>query len=752
MRKRILFFDPYGTWLVHNQVDAVLASSLRLRGADVLILGCDGVFAYCPLAGSPPRLDACEQCVKTSLTFFSHFNLPILWLSSLIQGADYRACENWALNIKVEDLENAHFEGAAIGKWVAAAMYQCFMSETLDYSDERVITIYRSYLYNGALIQRALPHVVEQFSPDYTVCYSGFHGYHRVFFEFFRSLGISVLVHERGEISTSFTFIEDETFHMYKHRLDVWAKWKNVPLTRAECKQIREYLMGREKRTDKHIIQSYNYDTEIKDVRKLLRIPSDAKIVVIFPTTDWEIGVTRKESPLKFPLQIDLLRYILQHVKLENTYLVIRYHPAQAHATRGVGKVFLQDVIRNSRNIPSEVLIREIMPEEKINSYALIWHTDAAFVVRSTFGMEAPFRGVATGSELNSIRNICGIEPIHGYDYEPFFTHLIEKSEKLNIEDLKQSYRGAYFYFFRLCFVFRSFGILNQYNYDIRIKSFDELAEGNDPTLDRVCRHILFDEPLYLLPVEEEMKRTSEEEEEFITEDLHRIKDMRLYVKKMGTDEKWCFEEKKIIVVRLYQNELINSQNTILSRSLARSRHKNIEKLELKLPADINAQAFITILTQIVNKANGDYIFLTPDNIHIDESCFSYALDFLEQPQNAALHGLVSGAWIMNEKGEIVNEIFTQRCDTKNYLEAMNIFPSIKNPIYLLPFIVWHKNALLGFLASELFATTLSSLSTALFERTLSAFCEWNLNRSFIPMLTIYPPSMDEDIWKQISQ
>ncbi|MEQ8172426.1 MAG: hypothetical protein ABRQ38_26320, partial [Candidatus Eremiobacterota bacterium] len=47
--KKVLFLVPFGDWLFHHQVDAVVASDLRLRGTDVCIVRCDGIYKDCSI-------------------------------------------------------------------------------------------------------------------------------------------------------------------------------------------------------------------------------------------------------------------------------------------------------------------------------------------------------------------------------------------------------------------------------------------------------------------------------------------------------------------------------------------------------------------------------------------------------------------------------------------------------------------------------------------------------------------------------
>ena len=314
----------------------------------------------------------------------------------------------------------------------------------------------------------------------------------------------------------------------------------------------------------------------------------------------------------------------------------------------------------------------------------------------------------------------------------------IEKSEKFGLADLKMIYRGIYCMFFRINGMrFKSFGIKDKYKPDIRINSIKELCEGNDPMLDHLCDHIVSGVPLYPKPGIEEKGRNDEDEINFLTNELRKIKTRRENVKRCAMSYEYHMEP-MITVVRMRMDGVENRQDTRFQQTLKMSRYKNIEKIEMPMPLSIKPPQFLYELIATLNSAQGTYIYFGADNIHVDESLFSTAIDFLERPENVIFDGIVTGAWICDKEDNIVNELFTERRDTNDYCEVTKIWPLIKHPANLLSLFLWKKTTLANMVSAISGQSSLAEISSELFK---SAFCEdprLRLRKMLIPMVSIF--------------
>src|SRR3982074_116317 len=98
MSDRFLFFAPFGAWAVHTQVGAVLAAALKLRGADVCVVRCDGLYAACDvLAWSAERAkEHCALCSGPGSQMFESLGIPMIQLRATLTDAERTAARDWA--------------------------------------------------------------------------------------------------------------------------------------------------------------------------------------------------------------------------------------------------------------------------------------------------------------------------------------------------------------------------------------------------------------------------------------------------------------------------------------------------------------------------------------------------------------------------------------------------------------------------------------------------------------------------------
>ena len=386
------------------------------------------------------------------------------------------------------------------------------------------------------------------------------------------------------------------------------------------------------------------------------------------------------------------------------------------------------------------------MPTEKLSSYAVAWNADGAISFGSTVGIEVAMRGVSAYSARRNLNTALevGVEMIQSpSDCERAVDDVIRMTQNFSLEYLRRVYRSIYFSFIRFSYNFKSFRIHSgswpsreDRRPDIRIKNIQELSEGNDPALDHICNHILYDKPLFRSP-NEERERSEKEETEFLEKELKEIMVRRADVREYAL--KGDYKEPLITVVRIRQDGIFEPENTILYRSVKRSRHRNIEQVEMAFPFFFDKAMFIHELSVAADRAKGKYVWFGTDNIHVDESLFSSATDFLETPENETFEGVITGAWICDKEGKITGEIFTERKDMNDYAISVGILPLLQNPEYLLTFFIWRKSSLLKLISDlEKVTNTLRDISLEIFKQTISEHSDLNLNKTLIPNITLY--------------
>jgi len=742
-QKKVLFFAPYGLWTVHHQLDAVLATALRLRGAEVLIVTCEGIFDNCPLARKvalachPYDKSICRQCAHCGRTLFSQFGLPTMPLRSLLSPADIQHCRSWAQSLEPDQLTSACFEGKALGPWVSSHMRSFFVVEQLDLTNPQVVRTYRSMLYNAALLVRAYETLLRRFYPDHVVCFHSMLAFYRVILELSRQRDIPVLVHDRGFIDDSFQFVANERIIDPAGRVAAWQSWKQVPLTIEQCHALKKYFIDRETGINTNFTNFYRYKSDESYVRRQLRIPPDVPLIAFFTSSDWELGQKKHIIRSTFETEIEAIEKIIDVFAAREEYLVIRHHP-HIIGNHHTGSSFLSKLFELNRRRPDNVRI--VMPNERLTSYAIIWNAEALITYGSTTGIEALARGLSVCSLYNNIYTAIGlgIEMVESPDdLEAAVERALQRTKEFGLEDLRRLYRAAYYLFFRLSYRLKHVGIKDVYIPDIRLKSLDDLAVGKDPTLDLICQHILAGRPLLPVPTEDQRRQSDRQETEFLQQELEAIRQRRTAVRTSPATEHSC-PEPAVTVVQIRTDPATAASETFLARTIAKSRHTNIQNLQIHLATPLTSRLLAQQIQAALEQSHGEYLYLATDNTHVDEALFSASVDLLQQPDNAALDGLVIGAWLCDENGELAAEILTERKADRDF-DSLNKLTWLADPAQWFALLVWRRQALERFV--ELLQQDeqpLTTLPALIFQNTIADDAALNFHKIRSPLITIY--------------
>ncbi|MGC9384845.1 MAG: glycosyltransferase family protein [Kosmotogaceae bacterium] len=699
-QKLVLFFAPYGSWLIHNQVDAVVASSLKLRNCDVIVVGCDGLYGLecCVLEETPSehRSELCRNCSQAGQVFFeSTFHLPYLQLKKFITSGDRQVAEKWVSNLDPSDYLQAAYRGIPIGEWVASSIFTHFRISEAGLSRSDVREVHRKYLADGLITYHALLKILDRYRVTNMFLFNARMLPYRVAFEVAQSKQIDTLVHERGYLADSFSFFDNSICLSPCPPLKCVSNWKDIPLNNPELQETKAFFKDRE--TGKNTNWSfYDFQSSYTDIRSQLRIPSDRKIVSVFTSSEDEVAMSGDYQGITS--QLDVIDRLIEIFAERDEYLVIRHHPYIGGQNIYMADTdFLSRAYQQALTAPKNVRI--IMPSERITSYALLWNTDATIAFFSTVAIESVARGVPTASWSISRYSQAVSYLIDRVD-RTSLQNLVDTllSKKLNVNDFVKLYRFARSYFFKFSVKFKSFGIKNKHQADIRAKSLAELQPGIDVSLDRVCDRIIHNAPLYPMPSHEELQRSEDLEKCFLEQEEIYIHQLRHHIRDNSTNHNFSLEKPVRVIIL---ESLDSPYDRKVDDWVHRSRHKNIVESQCQISDGCDSyQINIKKILEILENSSEEYILVTRSYWQYDESIIAYALRVFNDAKNPDLGGVMFGAWIVDgsNTSTIQDQIFTVKNPDLNYQNAVNKLPSIQDPSTLLSFVIFNKKYLIDLL------------------------------------------------------
>lgn len=701
--KRVLVFSPYGDWLVHEQANAVITSALRVRGAEVLVVRCDGVYresCYILVASSDPTAQ-CLQCQQKGERLFSTFGLPIEQISSSLTAEDWSIAQAWADALPPEQYRYATFNGLPLGEWITPTVCSYHQIGPSRLHLPRIREHHKKYLIYCLVTYFAAERIFDRFQPTNVLMFAGGGMAHSAVFHLARARGIDVLSHDRGRNKGSFTFTANDEVSAFHTRFSLNREWKDIALPQKTLEEVATYVQQRREGVNHNSWSFYQNSTDPKEVRKILNIPPDAKIVSAFTSSEYEKIYYKEYRDI--PSQIDILRNLIEVFRGRSEYLVIRHHPniGGGHNTTFPDEEFLTGAYELFNNAPPNVRI--IMPFEELTSYALLWNSVAAIAFFSTIGLEAVTTGIPTAICEASLYSPGATHTIKDFSKQAL-GHLVEEllqsSTRFTIEHLRKVYRYLNVFVFKHSTLFQSFRIGENSQPDILIQSLEELREENDPGLDRICDYFLKGTSVYELPTAEDKARNSLDEEVFFQEELARLQNTRSALSHTRVEPR-ASETSTLAIIRMCQKES-HSEATDFATWLRMQRYQSFTTHELHYSPTESHQKRLESLKNLVENLTAELILVTNDAFFYDECFLSSSAEFLRI--NNQIKGVRWASWLSTAGVGISGSLFTQTSTDPALVEQK--LETDLWPESLLSFTVIRKVGLLQILVEGIFESS----------------------------------------------
>jgi hypothetical protein len=514
---RVLFFSPYGQWHYHVVQELTLAHALALRGAEVRVVSCNGLFSACDVyrEGLNPRDGmSCLRCQAMTVTAHADLGVPFEWLGAFIPRASHAAVLAWAEALRDDELLRATWKGWPVGEWATSSAFFQFRMSSLELSDPKVVAGLRQHVHGAALAVEGLEPLLDEVRPDLLVTLNGRFFSHRAAFELARARGIRVVTHERGLLRGSMRFADNRRIHDIAAFHEMWERWRDVPLSRRELAWTAEVLEDRRHGRRLPWVRYSPPPQDEGEVRARLGV-GDRPVLALFTSSDDESAAFPDRRRGAFPDSLDWLPASVELARaLPSHVLVIRLHPNLVGA--GVNRQALDRVEALRRGLPENV--RLVMPADDVSSYTLADMADVGLVYFSTLGLEMAARGqevVATAlgwyGHAGFVRRVD--------DRAAYVAAVSDACGRGRSEDVaRAALRFA-------CHCYRDFAVPfplvveePRHHGQPLYASLDELALGREPNLDRICAFLLDGAPLHDVPTAWHERRTSAAEDAFLPE------------------------------------------------------------------------------------------------------------------------------------------------------------------------------------------------------------------------------------------
>jgi len=488
--RRVLMLSPRD-WAYHTSIEGVLATALKLRGAEVAFISCGGGLDICDRANitkAPPMpCRTCTKYVDTGIDSLGFHRYPLRPHWEDEDDGTWPELDE----LSASELERVEHDGLPLGRLMQIPSKWFLLASRSDW-DPLSPQMTRKFLITARRVALALRAIIDEFKPDTVVMLSGLFSFEAVALELCSQLGIEAVTYERTYRQNNVILSRNAAASHFDVD-DLWAQFKDQPLTDAESDQLDAYLETR--RTMSHPFYDFwkgsvgfQDDSDAASQRP-------GRTVGLFTNVTWDSAVIGRERAFdSIHDWIDASIEVFRH--RQNDRLLIRVHPAEAKMT---GKKTREPVMEYLRvrhpDLPDNV--RVIGPEDPTNSYPLMEACDVGLVLTSIVGLELSLIGkpvVVAGRPHYSERGFTQ-DASSPAEYSRLLADVLARpTDHLPEPELARRY--AYLFFFRAV---AGFSLVTEPVPGLaRLESTNarDLLPGADLHLDRVVETILTGDPV----------------------------------------------------------------------------------------------------------------------------------------------------------------------------------------------------------------------------------------------------------------
>jgi len=514
---RVLCYAPYNRWALHGQWEMTILHALRLRGAEVHYVLCDGLYTDCDQfwgAVAPRPAHACASCQADVTRLVSQMGMDFRWLGRYLTVEEQREALAWAASLADQDLLSAHFGEWPISEWMRLSLQSHLRCSEPDLQDPAAARAARSYAYSGLIACRALDRLLRESEPDVLLLFNGRQSSTRVALELARRRGVRTIVHERGSRNETLLLVENETAISLEPVRRYWREWGEVPLSAQELADITRLMHDREHGRNTGwdaFTTAPQPDGRLFDE---LDLDPARPVWALFTSSDDEVAGSADRAS-SFASQLDWIEATVDYAAAHpSVQLVVRVHPnTGSRRSTGANRAQLQQMEALASRLPANV--RLVSPDTELSSYALMDACSVGLIWVSTVGLELACKGKtvvsAAGNYLTG--TAIGHDVTDRAQYGDLLDGLRQIAPGAVDERVRRlALRLAYGFFFRSRIDFPLVEMPNPHEGRLRYRSLAELAPGADLGLDRCVRIILDGEPVCPPPGPAELARTSADE------------------------------------------------------------------------------------------------------------------------------------------------------------------------------------------------------------------------------------------------
>lgn len=500
--KKILIATGFGGEIAMTSVESLIAAGLKVRGADVHTLICDGISA-CQLCDTTRFASdyefinrgfpnwVCAACARAGSNCYSSMDVKRHQYSENLEQNDVEIInlEIRRLDFRdIKEIKKYTFEGASLGEHVVAGVCRYFakadISDELNY--EKVMVKYFKaalsvYLSTDRLLKK------EQF--DCAVFNHGIYVPQGIIAEACKKNHVNIVNWNTAYRKQCFIFSHGDTYH-HELMAEPTDNWESMPWDSNRSELIRDYINSRSEGQNDWIKFNDRSSQNSDDIKQELEINNQNPIIGLYTNVLWDAQLHYPANLFENMLEwlTETIEYFIMRTDLN---LVIRVHPAELTGHLKSRQLVLDKIKEKYPELPKNVLI--ISSENKMNSYSLAKICDSVLIYGTKIGVELTSMGipVIVAGEAWIRGKSISFDPQDRAEYFELLNTL-PINKRLDPKVTERALKYAYHFFFRRMIPLKNIlptGSIPQYKLDL--SEISNLKDFNCEGLDIICNGIL---------------------------------------------------------------------------------------------------------------------------------------------------------------------------------------------------------------------------------------------------------------------
>jgi len=487
--KKILFWTT-GGMIIQSHLEGVIAAALKMRGHNVKMVLCDGVYKACAKRVDFPDVEMkdwgkyCPSCIRQSSQLFDSLGLDYSYISELVPSEKVRQLRDIADSVNLENFRALTYNKLGVGSHLESAM----MRHTRGGSFEGHGDLLKEYAFAVLVNAAASFNMINIFKPDRIYMSHGIYADWGPALSEALNAGIPVISYICCYLSAHFFFGTvskfDETFLSVSS--ESWNKIKDQPLTETNIARVEHFLDQRYMHNvtrDMHGLLK-NYKGDRSHFFRHYGLREDKPVWGVMTHINWD--AVSDYFPMIHKSFDDWLNETIKGIwNVKDVQWLIKIHPSEINDNPLTGcQKFIE---KNFPELPSHIKVLKMDDDiSPLDFYSLL---EGGVTVMGTGGLELALQGkpVILAGEAHYSGKGFTLDPKTDEEYKKLLSEVLSIG-KLDKEQSELAWRYGYTYFIR-----KQVPLLPNVGDDLHInfRKLDRLIPGRNKNMDFICDRII---------------------------------------------------------------------------------------------------------------------------------------------------------------------------------------------------------------------------------------------------------------------